>query len=826
MMRLRLAFLFIFIFVGIVHAQDMRTELMATSQKAFEDGFYDVTIKYLGQLLNAEGLSPKEELNARMLLGQSYFLKNDFERALQVFDQARNVVVDSDVAVYWMAETLLKLERLDQAASIYRKFISNFPNSVYIPQAYYGLGWMAYKAKDYQGALNYFDLLIQKYPGHPIIEDTFLRRGECLLDKGDFDNAQQAFKQFLEKYPGSGKTTTALLSLADAQFYLEDYSGAIASYSRVIATSALPEEQVEASVGKAWCFLRLNDLTQAQQQVVVAKQMAKEKSIESENLSLVAGEICYAQNSWEAAAKAFSETIEHFPKAMSLPQAYLGKANSMFMLNEWEKSLDDYKSAFQEAQVQLNGDVAEKALSGQAWCLMKLKRMEEAKPLFDRLYEKATDPAAKANALIQYADGLAENGEASQAQDIYTRVLKEFPTNSMVRYVRFKQAVQLLNIMKYQEAATILSSLNVPASESDLSQAKEAWKDDLNYYLGVAFFKIGNWAKAAFAMDAFLKNLSVPSDFTPQANYILALSYLNLHNTEEALKIFQKILRLYPNEPDVSPNADLGIAKCLWEQEQSKESIKRFKMIVFKYPGTETQFEGLLWLAQYYLKNADFESAIGYYEQIIKIFSQNVLIDQVYYELGQAYEQQNQYEKARNIYDQVGKKDAEFYAKAHLAAAGIYAKERQMSEAIKAYEEIVRSYPLYARDALVRMAQLYRLNQNYDKELEMYDKAFNVNQGNSTVTNAELHFNAADAYENLGLWEDAVNRYLAIPSQYPKETAWIVKAYLRIAKIYENRRDWEAARVTYRKIIQLNSEEAKFAQERLECISANTSSKR
>ena len=121
-------------------------------------------------------------------------------------------------------------------------------------------------------------------------------------------------------------------------------------------------------------------------------------------------------------------------------------------------------------------------------------------------------------------------------------------------------------------------------------------------------------------MEHFLKKLTHPSEFTPEANYILALSRLNLKQPEEALKVFQKILRLYPNETDIAKNADIGIAKCQFQIGQYKEAVKSFKLIVYKYPKTDVEFEALLWLAQYYLKNADVDSAIDFYKSIIEEF--------------------------------------------------------------------------------------------------------------------------------------------------------------------------------------------------------------
>ena len=40
----------------------------------------------------------------------------------------------------------------------------------------------------------------------------------------------------------------------------------------------------------------------------------------------------------------------------------------------------------------------------------------------------------------------------------------------------------------------------------------------------------------------------------------------------------------------------------------------------------------------------------------------------------------------------------------------------------------------------------------------------------------------------------------------------------RVAKVFEDRQDWAGAKVTYQKIIQLKTEESKYAQERLDWI--------
>ena len=89
------------------------------------------------------------------------------------------------------------------------------------------------------------------------------------------------------------------------------------------------------------------------------------------------------------------------------------------------------------------------------------------------------------------------------------------------------------------------------------------------------------------------------------------------------------------------------------------------------------------------------------------------------------------------------------------------------------------------------------------------------------INRAQLQFNLADTLELMSRTEEAIAEYLKIPLMYPNEQIWSVKAYLRVAKIYEEGQDWQGARVTYQKIIQLNTQEASYAQERLDWIKNN-----
>ena len=103
--------------------------------------------------------------------------------------------------------------------------------------------------------------------------------------------------------------------------------------------------------------------------------------------------------------------------------------------------------------------------------------------------------------------------------------------------------------------------------------------------------------------------------------------------------------------------------------------------------------------------------------------------------------------------------------------------------------------------------------------MDVYQNALAAPKG--VINRAQMQFNLADTLELMSRTEDAIAEYLKIPDLYPGQQVWVVKAYLRVAKIYEEGEDWEGARVTYQKIIQLKTPEAAFAQERLDWIKNN-----
>lgn len=797
-----------------VFAQSQQEELYMTAMRAFDDGFYDVAIRYLEQYLSEAPENPKTP-KAKFLLAQSYFFKNRFTEALNVFGGLKDTYDNKELLIYWMGEVYLKMKNYDLAQKQYQELIQTYPQSAYLPQAYYSLGWSFFDQKKYAEAKDIFQQLVTKFPKSQLSEDASLKIAQCFYDLADYPKALKTFMGHLIAYPQATNQTEVYLNMADTYYYMEDYENSKMYYDKALKSQD-PKQVATAYIGKVWSFLKLKDFDAAQKVLQEAQDYSKNKGLPDDDLLLLQANIFVEKGDFQGAVGAFDNLIKNFPRSTHYLEAHLGRANANFMLKKFDDALGDYSFVVDQGG---NEELAFKANLGIAWSYAKLGNIAQAQAHFQGIVDHTDKVDSKVNALVQMADALVDAGKMDDAAAIYDQIVKNYPENSMIDYVQHRQAIALLKVGKIPSAVLLFENL-----KKNFPQSK--YLEDVDYYLGLAAFKASQWKEASERIEDYLKNLSHPSDFLPEANYILALSYLNLKQPEEALKIFQRILRLYPDDTVVAKNSDIGIAKCQFELGQPKEAVRRFKLIVYKYPKTDAQFEALLWLAQYYLKSSDYAQALDNYQQILDNFSDHAGIDQVHYEMGQAYEIQGMYEQALGQYRQIPLDDANLNAKVKLAIAGIFAKEFDISKAAEAYEAIAVSSPDMARESYLKIAQLYRNNQNFDKELEAYQKALAVNSSKEQISNAELLFDIADTYEVMGHLDQAIEAYLKIPAQYPDQLPWITKAYLRVARIFEDRKDLAGARVTYQKIIQLNTEESKFAQERLDWINSNGGTKK
>lgn len=382
-----------------VQAQTNDKELFLVAQKAYEDGFYDVAIRYIEQLLS-DHPDTNKRIEARLLLGQCYFFKSQYLKAYEVFNDLLQYTEYRDHTLYWLGETYLKGSDYRQAKKQYRQLINLFPNSVFTPQAYYSVGWVEFEEDKFQDAFKTFTELQQKFPDHQLAEDAAFKLGEIEYNLRHFEKTIDAFNNYLEKFPRSTKKAEAFFYIAESYYYLEDPLTAITYYAKTAEVAYDNKLILMARVSLGWCYLKLEKYKLAGENFDKALVFAESKGILSDDIYLGQATLYTRMEKYAEALNAYQLLIDTFPNSHRVLESYLGKANIFYKLEQYDRAIIHYKKVlldFDETK-ELN-DTYEKAFFGLAWSHLKKNEIEPAIQSFQAIKNRATNKTVKISAL-------------------------------------------------------------------------------------------------------------------------------------------------------------------------------------------------------------------------------------------------------------------------------------------------------------------------------------------------------------------------------------------------------------------------------------------
>jgi len=798
-------------------ASAQEDELFYIAQKAFDDGFYDVAIRYIEQFLHMFP-STGHYTEARLLHGQCFFFKHQYLKAFEIFQSLSDESKLRDATLYWLGETYLKASDYRQARNCYRKVIDLYPDSVYTPQALYSQGWSFYEQGDYGQAATFFRDLSNRYPDHNLTEDALFRMGECYLNQSDYTRAGAVFEDYAQRFPDSERLLNAVFYIAECCYYTDDLLKANTYYARAAEDGGDPQIAFLSEIGMGWIYLKLKKYPLSENHFQKARQLAGKHSFSEEEILLGEGALQTETERYHEALESYQTIVIRFPQSTHLTAAMLGKANALYFLQDYPESIQAYQNLLTYSQTHiLDEEVMEKIRYGIAWSHLKQGDLTQAINAFTMILNAATSKPVKLSALTQMGGAYQEAGYFDEALNIYDRILNEFPESAYADYAQFQQGITLLKMGDVAGAKISFQSLKTNFPDSHY--AAEA-----DYYLGFAHYQNQEWSEALRYIQNFL-NISEKKDFfLTQAQYILALSQFHLKSYAPSLELFELIAKDPAVQPSIQQTAEIYIGKCLFETDAVKDAVEQFRNVIKKFPLTEAHQDALLWIGGYYLDSRNYAAAITAFSDFITTFPGSHRLTFAIYNLGQCYLALEEYDRALSCFERITEESgSELFARARLAIADIFSIEMSPAQALERYRQVADRVPAYQRDALMKIARIHEQQDRPNKAIDVYQEALATEQNQSTVSNAEILFEIADKYELSHQPDAAVEQYLKIPYLQNQETAWSVRAYLRVARIFEDQEDWNAAKTAYMKVLELDTEESKFARERIDWINNHQS---
>ncbi len=116
---------------------------------------------------------------------------------------------EAERQAYDQAFLALRETRYADAAEGFDRFLIDYPDSSYAPNALYWLGEAYYVTRDFETALAQFQRLLETYPGSGKQPDALLKTGFSHYELGRWERARAALEQVIADHPGSNYSRLA-----------------------------------------------------------------------------------------------------------------------------------------------------------------------------------------------------------------------------------------------------------------------------------------------------------------------------------------------------------------------------------------------------------------------------------------------------------------------------------------------------------------------------------------------------------------------------------------------------------------------------------------
>ncbi len=688
---------------------------------------------------------------ANYFLGKFFFYKKQYKKAIEHYELIdERQIKKEDLAEYKFKKgySYFCTDELDKAKALLNEARNN--EGPYRLRAVYYLAHIAYEEKQYQAALEDFELLKNEIEYRDIVpiyisQIYFLqgRYAELIKTATPLLNNQSAKNQpemnriiglshynlgkyeaalpYFENYVSSTKEEIAkndLFAIGYSLYETQNYQKSIEYLSKTTKDKDTLAQNSFYIIGD--CYLHLNQLALASQSFLEASKLDYNSEIKEDAL------YNYAKLQFATSSSPFNSAI---------------------------KALENYINEYPNSS-----------------------RSEEANSYLSSIYLSTKN--------YQGAIKSLENIRSKSPELLY----------AYQRCTHFR-AMELINNNEYREAISLLNkSLTYPMNK-DLRLSSQYWKAESNY-------RAGNYKEAYYDFQSYHKNENSSHD----ENYAISLysygySAIKTGQYMEAINAFQNFLKKKASvdNPEIEADATARLGDSYFMQKELKSAI-------FYYEKCEKMGLNNVDYALYqqskcygYMKNQD--KKIEKLEKLIQYYPRSTYIDDSEYELATTYHSQNNYSMAISAYKNFISKypKSQLIRQAYNKLAQAYINTQEEELAIATFKYVFETYPgsQEAKDAMANLETIYTEEGNTG---EFFDYIKNKNMNISSSKQDSISYKAAETKYNRGDCEAAVKSFENYLQQFPNGL-FASKAYFSKAECEYGMNNFDKALTDYEKLI-------------------------
>ena len=725
----------------------------------------------------------------RLLMGQIYFEKKEYDKALPLLEAyvnssdkvSKEVLYELSFCYYTAGETQKAINGFKQLSN---EKDSMGQNSMYL------LGDLYLKTGEKANARSAFQY--SSYNSSNVLQQKVSRFNYAKLsyELGFQDVALNEIKNFLKDYPSSDYDTEAKEILVALLARTNNFTDALALYQSMDKpTAAMQKVYPSILYGKAIEYVNDQQLAKADELFtkIIANTYAGNTAVYA---NFWKGEIAYRQQRYDDAIRFLTVFLQ-----TTLPtQGEANQQTARYNIAYSKFQKEDYKGA------SVYFEQVAKSIS-------------------------AYSSAIEQDAYLRNADAYYMQKDLGKANAMYDAAIS---ASSLQSDYALYQKGMIAGIKNSAEKIQILNNVNKQYPASNLKQ-------DINMEIALTYIADEKFNEAIPFLNSILA--SDDGGLKPRAYLKLGLAYYNSSNNAAALKSYSQLIKTYPQSAEADEAID--IIKSIYVEEGKPEDYVKLMNENGKTVSVN-EADSLNYSAAFNKYNTgDCAAAITGFNNYTSKYSNGAFLLEANFQRSECYQKNKDFANALTGYAYVNSKgNSKYFEKATLEAARISYFELKNYGDAKKYFESLRSNAVNQDNQLEALRGLVRSFYQLKDYTEAYvaSKELLTRKGLSTddksIGNLVLGKSAQIAGDctaaiaafksvaaiNKSLW-GAEARYETASCQFTqnnfsaaekaalatiKETGsydeWVTKSYILLGDIFMQQKDYFNAKATFESI--------------------------
>ncbi|MHC4399626.1 MAG: tetratricopeptide repeat protein [Planctomycetota bacterium] len=643
--------------------------------------------------------------------GRWRFAADEFERFVEEHPEHPKV----SRGIFFLAEALVQLQRLDDAAVHFREYLEREPQGPFARQASFRAAEAAYLAGRFDAAKAELGQFLDAYPNDELNAYVLPYLGNVLLSQDDVASAEKCFRDGLEEFPHGRMQDECRFGLAralerqaktdqaerlytalaaktvgpladDAQFFLGAVQYAAGRFEEALRTFDPFESRLAASpwqstarLGRAWALLKLDRPVEAKPFLVAVSTDAK-VGVEARYWL---GLTHKALEKWSTAAEELLKTAADHPEHKLVPAIRFHAGDALIRSGDAAAAAEQFDWVIASAPP--DNPWIDDALRGRIQAALAQKDHATTDRTAEELTRRFPQSPVAADVRRMLGHSLVEREQYRRAADVLEPLVSGEEEGVELLDARYLLALAYEGLKRYDDALEVLA----PVVDSAAGELRA----DARLAQASVLMKLDRFEDAITPLEA-LRATDSMSDKTARAFGNLAICYAQTGRFDDAKALCDLLVETHPNSPLIAPTTE-QLAELAYRGGQTEWSRRLFARLAGDAPAAEPKLRGISGLAWSQFRLGQREAAEATFDRLLEEAPDSPLAAEAALVRGRILEELGRPDPALAMYHLVVDRHAntEQFPQALWSAALLHDSLQQDEEAVALYRRLAEGHP-------------------------------------------------------------------------------------------------------------------------------------